>query len=85
MNADKFFVFDVESAGLHGEGFAVGFVVVDREGNKRDEGLFVAPVNSAVEGKSSANDHNPRKSMAGACCVLEEMDGMAGAESGHGG
>lgn len=34
------FVFDVESIGLHGEGFAVGFVVVDREGNRVDSGLF---------------------------------------------
>lgn len=38
----KFFVFDVESIGLHGEGFAVGFVVVDREGNELERGLFAA-------------------------------------------
>jgi len=29
-----FMVFDVESIGLHGEGFAVGWVVIDRLGNK---------------------------------------------------
>lgn len=29
---DKYMVFDVESVGLHGEGFAVGFVVVDSLG-----------------------------------------------------
>lgn len=34
------FVFDVESIGLHGEGFAVGFVVVDSDGNRVDSGLF---------------------------------------------
>ncbi len=42
-----FFVFDVESVGLHGEGFAVGFVVVDREGNKLDQGLFACPLFAA--------------------------------------
>ncbi len=29
-----YFVFDVESVGLHGEGFAVGVVVVDEEGKE---------------------------------------------------
>jgi hypothetical protein len=32
-----FMVFDVESIGLHGEGFAVGWVVIDRLGNKYTE------------------------------------------------
>jgi hypothetical protein len=40
MFQNKFMVFDVESIGLHGEGYAVGFVVVDAEGNKLDEGLY---------------------------------------------
>lgn len=35
-----YFVFDVESVGLHGEGFAVGFVLVDKEGNQHDCGRF---------------------------------------------
>lgn len=35
-----YFVFDVESIGLHGEGFAVGFVVVDGLGNRQDYDLF---------------------------------------------
>jgi hypothetical protein len=30
--ADLFMVFDVESIGLHGEGFAVGYVVIDGSG-----------------------------------------------------
>lgn len=38
---DKFMVFDVESIGLHGEGFAVGWVVVNRGGARLAEGLFV--------------------------------------------
>lgn len=39
-----YFVFDVESVGLHGEGFAVGYVVVDAadRGRELDSGLFVA-------------------------------------------
>ena len=38
-----FMVFDVEAIGLHGEGFAVGFVLVDREGNRQAEGLVACP------------------------------------------
>jgi hypothetical protein len=33
-----FFVFDVESVGLHGEAFAFGYVVVDRLGQPRSHG-----------------------------------------------
>ncbi len=42
-----YFVFDVESVGLHGEGFAVGFVIKDREGNQLEQGLFSCPTNAA--------------------------------------
>lgn len=38
--ANKFMVFDVESIGLHGEGFAVAWVVVDSTGEKLDEGCL---------------------------------------------
>jgi hypothetical protein len=38
--SDLFMVFDVESIGLQGEGFAVAWVVVDRDGRRLDEGLF---------------------------------------------
>lgn len=37
---DTFMVFDVESIGLHGEGFAVAWVVVNREGERLDEGCM---------------------------------------------
>lgn len=37
---DKFMVFDVESIGLHGEGFAVGWIVIDKSGNTLDEGYL---------------------------------------------
>jgi len=33
-------VFDVESIGLHGEGFAAGFVVIDSEGKEHEAGVF---------------------------------------------
>lgn len=44
----KFMVFDVESIGLHGEGFAVGYVVVDADGERLDEALIACPPNAAV-------------------------------------
>lgn len=34
MKPELFMVFDVESIGLHGEGFAVGYVVIDASGNQ---------------------------------------------------
>ena len=37
---DKFMVFDVESIGLHGDGFAVAWVVVNRGGQRLDEGCM---------------------------------------------
>jgi hypothetical protein len=47
MTGPLFMVFDVESVGLHGEGFAVGYVVVDRAGVERDAGLFACPSGTA--------------------------------------
>lgn len=35
-----FMVIDVESSGISGEGFAVGGIVIDRQGNRLDEFLF---------------------------------------------
>jgi hypothetical protein len=48
-------VFDVESIGLHGEGFAVGFVVVDTEGNQHDCGAY-ACCPSAAQGSSEGHE-----------------------------
>lgn len=39
----QYFVMDVESIGLHGEGYAVGFVVLDADGNRLDSGCFACP------------------------------------------
>ncbi len=36
----KYMVFDVESIGLHGEGFAVAWVVVSEDGQRLEEGLY---------------------------------------------
>jgi hypothetical protein len=47
MKSPLFFVFDVESVGLHGEGFAVGYVVIDREGNQHEQGAYSCPLNAA--------------------------------------
>ncbi len=48
MSSPLYFVFDVESIGLHGEGFAVGWIVVDFAGNVRDEQLFSCPPDAAL-------------------------------------
>lgn len=37
---DYYFFFDVESIGLYGEAFSVGYVVLDRQGNKVEEAEF---------------------------------------------
>lgn len=45
MQHELFMVFDVESVGLHGGAFAVGWVVVDREGRERSSGCCSIPPN----------------------------------------
>jgi hypothetical protein len=40
MTNNLFFVFDVESIGLHGEGFAVGYVITDDHGTCLEKGIF---------------------------------------------
>ncbi len=45
-----FMVFDVESVGLHGEGFAVGWVVVDRTGKEIESGYEACPMTVAKGG-----------------------------------
>lgn len=44
-----YFVFDVESVGLQGIGFAVGWVVVDRAGKEHASGLMSCALSAAVE------------------------------------
>jgi hypothetical protein len=40
---DFFMVFDVESIGLHGEGFAVGWVIVNTAGEELDARFYACP------------------------------------------
>lgn len=48
MNKEQLYmVFDVESVGLHGEGFAVGFVVVNGYGVEIQSGLAACPPDRA--------------------------------------
>ena len=46
--ADLFMVFDVESIGLHGEGFAVGYVVIDRGGTVLEERTYACDPDTAA-------------------------------------
>lgn len=60
--ADLFMVFDVESIGLHGEGFAVGWVVVDREGAEHSFGLLACPrgtCHGMNKNREWVNEHVP--------------------------
>ncbi len=45
--ARKFMVFDVESIGLHGEGYAVGWVLVDETGKELRSARYACPPSAA--------------------------------------
>lgn len=47
MSKQQYMVFDVESIGLHGEAFAVGWVVVDAKGVELSGGIFGCPPDNA--------------------------------------
>ncbi|MDA8216826.1 MAG: hypothetical protein M0Z94_04330 [Dehalococcoidales bacterium] len=58
-----FLVFDIESIGLHGEAFAVGYVLVDREGRELESGIFACPREQARGQESQrpwVEEHVPR-------------------------
>lgn len=42
------FVFDVESIGLHGEGFAVGYILIDATGAQHEVGRYACPLTTAA-------------------------------------
>lgn len=48
-----FMVFDVESIGLHGEGFAVAWVVVNLNGERLDEGCLSCDPNQCIGSEES--------------------------------
>jgi hypothetical protein len=59
---DLYMVFDVESIGLHGEGFAVGYVVVTREGEVVGSRIFSCSPDQAKggdEGRAWVSEHCP--------------------------
>jgi hypothetical protein len=47
FNYSYYFVFDVESIGLHGEGFAAAYAVFDLQGNEIENAVFACDPNSA--------------------------------------
>ena len=57
-----YMVFDVESIGLHGEGFAVAWVVVNRDGERLSERCLACPrdlCNGTDAGRAWAREHVP--------------------------
>lgn len=66
-----FFVFDVESVGLHGEAYAVGFVVIDASGKELESGLFACNPDNCLGSKSG------RKWIAENCPTFDETHSSA--------
>jgi hypothetical protein len=57
-----FMVFDCESIGLHGETFAVGWVLVDRAGRERESGSMACDPRQArgnADGRAWVQEHCP--------------------------
>ena len=51
----KYFVFDVESAGLYGDGFAFGYVVVDENGKELDARFATSGLDSVKKNLSESD------------------------------
>jgi hypothetical protein len=61
-----YMVFDVESVGLHGEGYAVGFVVVDRDGQEIITACYHCDPNHAggdADGRKWVQENAPTPSV----------------------
>jgi hypothetical protein len=61
LASERFLVFDVESIGLHGEGFAVGYVILV-DGQEMDSGCWSCPRHRAhgdAEGRKWIEAHVP--------------------------
>ncbi len=54
MEPILYMVFDCESIGLHGESFAVGFVVLDADGNRHDCGAYACPPSAAHQARTQS-------------------------------
>lgn len=62
MSDAMYMVIDVESIGLHGEGFAVGYVVVNGDGTLLGEGLYACPpdrANGGDDGRAWVTENVP--------------------------
>ncbi len=62
MSENLYMVFDVESIGLHGEGFAVGYVVIDAAGKELENARIVCAPDAAAgddEGRIWVDDNCP--------------------------
>jgi hypothetical protein len=62
-NIGSWMVFDCESVGLHGESFAVGYVVVDRTGKRLMEHIYACPPDAAKgddEGRAWISENLPK-------------------------
>lgn len=59
-----YMVFDVESVGLHGEGFAVGYILIDADGAQYEVGRYACPLEMA------AGDEEGRRWVVENCPVI---------------
>jgi hypothetical protein len=57
MKPEFYFVLDVESVGLYGLGFAVGWVVINGDGQEVTSGYLACPYNEALHSGSLTEDH----------------------------
>lgn len=68
MGEERFMVIDVESIGLHGEGFAVAYVVVGTGGTVYEEKRFACPPDAAQgtdRGRAWVKEHVPVLTLTG--------------------
>lgn len=60
MSKQRYIVFDVESVGLHGEGYAVGYVTIDAGGNELFSARYACRIQDASgndAGRAWATEH----------------------------
>lgn len=73
MKMPKILCFDVESSGLHGEGFAVGAVLLDEDGAEVDTFVGRAPIDGPVDGWVAKNVLPAMAGMPENCANAREL------------